>query len=446
MSQALTYSISEVSPCRKAIAATSPAKDVTKLFNNACKQIGQQAKLPGFRDGKAPRTLILQKYGEQITKEIREKLVSQVVDKARENEKFEIAGYLDVAEFTPKANEDCAFTITIDIYPEITLPDYKSIKVELEEYVEDEAKIKEALTEMTARFSTMEVVDRPAEKEDFVKSNFSTDLEATEATKDVLCGEDRWIPLTENGFIPGATEALTGKSKGDKVTWTANFPADFHKDDLAGKAVEYTADIIEVHGRNTPELSDEIAVQAGATDVADLEGKIKESIKSQFENKQRSEQRDIIVDQLLEGFDCDLPQSLLDQEAHRQVHTIMSEEGLDHHHDCGDDHDHVHNDDCGHSDEDKTAEAATQEKALVRATKDLKTRMILREVAKAEKVELNQYEVQMQLYSMAQHYGMSVEDLTKQLQQTNSLHEFTDHVLMDKTLDKIVDIASGKNA
>lgn len=446
MSQALTYSIKEISACRKELEVNSPAKEVTQLFNNVCKQIGQQAQFPGFRNGKVPRTLILQKYGEKINQEISEKLVSKAVDQARENEKFEIAGYLDVAEFTPKYNEDCSFTITLDIYPTITLPDYKSVKVELEEYVEDEAKVKASLEEMAARFSTMEVVDRPAEKEDFVKSNFSTDLEATEATKDVLSGEDRWIPLTENGFIPGATEALSGKSKGDKVTWTADFPEDFHKAELAGKSVEYTADIIEVHGRNTPELSDEIAVQAGAKDLADLEEKIKESLKSQFENSQRSEKRDEIVDQLLKDFDCDLPQHLLDQETHRQVHTIMAEEGLDHHHNCDGGHDHVHSDDCGHSEEDKAAEAATQEKALAAATKDLKTRMILREVAKAEKVELNQYEVQMQLYSMAQHYNMSVEDLTKQLQQTNSLHEFTDHVLMDKTLDKIVDIASGKNA
>jgi len=444
MSQALTYSIKELSACRKELEVNTPAKEVTQLYNNLCKQIGQQGQFPGFRNGKVPRTLILQKHGEQINKEISEKLVSNAVDQARENEKFEIAGYLDVADFTPKYNEDCSFKITLDIYPTITLPDYKAVKVELEEYKEDEAKVKEALEEMAARFSTMEVVDRPAEKEDFVKSNFSTDLEATEATKDVLAGEDRWIPLTENGFIPGATEALSGKSKGDKVTWTADFPEDFHKAELAGKLVEYTADIIEVHGRNTPELSDEIAVQAGAKDLADLEGKIKESLKSQFDNAQRSEKRDEIVDQLLKDFDCDLPQFLLEQEAHRQVQTIMSEEGLDNHN-CG----HGSTDekqDCCPSDEDKAAEAATQEKALERATKDLKTRMILREVAKEEKVELNQYEVQMQLYSMAQHYGMSVEDLTKQLQQTNSLHEFTDHVLMDKTLDKIVDIASGKNA
>ncbi|EDM29004.1 trigger factor [Lentisphaera araneosa HTCC2155] len=445
MSQALTYSINELSACRKELEVNTPAQEVTQLFNNVCKQIGQQAKFPGFRNGKVPRTLILQKYGEQIKKEISEKLVSKAVDQARESEKFEIAGYLDVADFTPKYNEDCAFKITLDIYPTITLPDYKSVKVELEEYVEDEAKVKESLEEMAARFSTMEVVDRPAEKEDFVKSNFSTDLEATEATKDVLAGEDRWIPLTENGFIPGATEALSGKSKGDKVTWTADFPEDFHNAELAGKSVEYTADIIEVHGRNAPELSDEIAVQAGAKDLADIEEKIKESLKSQFENKQRSEKRDEIVAQLLEGFDCDLPQHLLEQETHRQVHTIMAEEGIEAPEQCGhNDSDEKH--DCCPSEEKTAAETATQEKALAAATKDLKTRMILREVAKEEKVELNQYEVQMQLYSMAQHYNMSVEDLTKQLQETNSLHEFTDHVLMDKTLDKIVDIASGKNA
>ena len=427
MSQAISYSMSDVAPCRKSIEATTPAKEVTVLFNNVCKKIAGQVKFPGFRSGKAPRTLILQKYSSEIANEIREKLVSQAVEKATKEEKLEVAGYLDVAEFTPQYNQDCTFKITLDFYPEITLPDYKAVSVDSEEYSEDEEKVKEAMEEMAARFSTMEVVDRPAAKEDFVKSNFSTDLEATDDTKDVLAGEDRWIPLTENGFIPGATEALVGKSKGDSATWTAEFPEDFHKAALAGKSVVYTAEVIEVHGRNTPELSDEIAVQAGAKDLADLEEKIKESLKNQFESTQRSAQREEVTKQLLEGFDCELPKFLLEQETERQIHTVMAELGKT-------------------PVEGESVEEEVKEKAEIQAAKDLKTRIILRKVAKEEKVELNQYEVQMQLYSMAQHYNMSVEDLTKQLQSTNSLHEFTDHVLMDKTLDKIVDIASGKEA
>ena len=200
-----------------------------------------------------------------------------------------------------------------------------------------------------------------------------------------------------------------------------------HADYYADDSSHYTAEVIEVHGRNTPELSDEIAVQAGAKDLADLEEKIKESLKNQFESTQRSAQREEVTKQLLEGFDCELPKFLLEQETERQIHTVMAELGKT-------------------PVEGESVEEEVKEKAEVQAAKDLKTRIILRKVAKEEKVELNQYEVQMQLYSMAQHYNMSVEDLTKQLQSTNSLHEFTDHVLMDKTLDKIVDIASGKEA
>ena len=440
MSADISFAVKDIAPCRKSIEVSSTANKVTQIFNTVCKGVAQQAKLPGFRNGKAPRQVILQKYGKDIANEVREKLVRKALEDARSAEKFDMSGYVDVSEFTPAYNNDCAFTITLDVYPEITVPDYKAIKLDSEEYVEDTAEVEKALEEIATRFAAMEIVERAAAADDFVKANYSTDLEVTDANKDLAEGSERWIPLTANNFIPGATEALTGKSAGDKAEWTAEFPADFHNAELAGKSVKYNAEVIEVHGKNTPELNDELAKQAGAEDLNDLTEKIKESVKNRFLGEQRNKHRDVIVEKLLEGFECEVPQSLFEQEAHRQVHTIMQEEGLTHGHDCN----HVHTDNCDHDDEDKSAQAATQTKAEERALKDLKSRIILRQIAEAEKVELNQYEVQMQLYSMAQHYGVSVEELTKQLQSTNSLQEFSEHVLMDKTLDTIAQIATGE--
>jgi trigger factor len=440
MSADISFAVKDIAPCRKSIEVSSTADKVTQLFNTVCKGVAQQAKLPGFRNGKAPRQVILQKYGQDIANEVREKIVRKAIEDAKTSEKLDLSGFIDVSEFTPTYKQDCAFTITLDVYPEITVPDYKSIKLETAEYVEDAAELEKALEEIATRFAAMEVVERAAAAEDFVKANYTTDLEVNDANKDLAEGSERWIPLTDNNFIPGATDALTGKNAGDKAEWTAEFPADFHNAELAAKSVKYNAEVIEVHGRNTPELTDELAKQAGAEDLADLTEKIKESIKNRFDGEQRNKHRDAIVDALLDGFECEVPQSLFEQEAHRQVHTIMQEENLTHSHDCN----HEHTADCDHDDEDTAAQAATQEKAEKRALKDLKSRIILRQIAETEKVELNQYEVQMQLYSMAQHYGVSVEELTKQLQSTNSLQEFSEHVLMDKTLDTIAQIATGE--
>ena len=205
MSSELTYTINEVAPCRKEIEVTSPAAQITTLTNNALKQLSAQVKLPGFRNGKAPKTILLQKYGKEISNDLREKLVSNAVQKVTADEKYEIAGYMDVAEFEPKQGQDCTFKVTIDIYPEVELPDYKSFKVETAEYTEDEAKVQEALDQTAARFGTLQKVDRPAEKDDFVKAALAQ-TSKTKLQKKFSGGEDRWIPLIEDSFIQVITK------------------------------------------------------------------------------------------------------------------------------------------------------------------------------------------------------------------------------------------------
>ncbi len=418
--------VTEVESCRKKVQVTVPSADVKKFYDKAVEACNASARLPGFRPGKAPRNILMQKHGAQIVDTVRRQLLDETFNQLLKDEATAPIGSpeLDLPEVSETA--DCTMTLTYDVNPTFSLPDYRSLKLAKKAYVEDAAKVESALSDVAERFSTLTKVDRAAATGDFVKVDFTSNLPAEGAAKDMAAGTGRWFPLNERSIVPGLAAALTGKSAGEKASWTAEFTADSAIPELAGKSAQFEATLVEVHGKNAPAIDDELAKKAGLTTVVELRERVTENLKRGFEGEETGRLKEEALDQLLAGFECPLPPTVLRKEIERNFHALQHQHGHDH--------------DCNTLNPDD--DAKLKEEATIKATRDLKARFILKRIAKLEKVSVSQYEVQMQLYIMAQHYGVKPDALAQQLQSTNSMQEFVEHVQVDKALATVVELAT----
>lgn len=444
---ALKIDVQEIESCRKEVKVEVPQKEVKAAFESTLNVLKTRVNLPGFRPGKAPKALILKKFNKEVEDQVRQDIFRAVMETMFDNEGTSPVSQPEIDESEIKSTADFSFSMKYDVGPTIELPDYKTLKIESTEFKADEKAIEEQLSEIRERYGKLELVERAAEEEDFVKCSFDAKLdveegvEIPESAQGVLKGEGRWIPVKEQSLLPKALDGLKGKKAGEEAIWEATFEDAYPVEFLQGKKVSYTCKIDEVHGRVLPELNDELAKQAGAESIEDLKAKLSESQKAQHDSEETNKNKETVLDQLLSGFECELPPTLLKNEISRQAHSLKHEKGLDH--DCND-HDHEHTEECGHSEEQLKEEAELKKEAEEKARRELKTRFLLRKIAKSEEIKVEDYELQYQIYMMAQQFRVDPQTFREQIERNGSIDEFREQILIDKTLGKIVELCSPK--
>ena len=444
---ALKIDIKEIESCRKEVKVEVPQKEVKAAFDSTLNVLKTRVNLPGFRPGKAPKALILKKYNKEVEDQVRQDIFRAVMESMFKDESTSPVSQPEIDESEIKSSEDFSFSMKFDVSPSFEVPDYKSFKIETTEFKEDEKAVEEQLSEIRERYGKLELVERAAEAEDFVKCDFDANLEVEEgveipeSAQGVLKGEGRWIPVKEQSLLPNALEGLKGKKAGEEAEWEATFEEAYPVDFLQGKKVTYKCKVEEVHGRVLPELDDELAKQAGAESVEDLKSKLSESQKAQHDSEEINKNKEAILDQLIDGFECELPPTLFKSEVSRQAHSLKHEKGVEH--DCNE-VGHEHTEACGHTEEQLKEDEALNKEAEEKASRELKTRFLLRKIAKAEDVKVEEYELQYQIYMMAQQFRVDPQTFRQQLESNGSIEEFKEQILVDKTLGKIVELCSPK--
>ncbi|MCM8530381.1 MAG: trigger factor [Lentisphaeraceae bacterium] len=446
--EAFKIDIKDIEECRKEVKVEVPQQEVSAAYDKSVAMVRQQVNLPGFRQGKAPKSLVIKRFGKELEDQVRQDIFRAVMESIFEDEDNAPVSQPEVEQGEISAKSDFEITLKFDVSPKFELPDYKALGLTVEEFKADDKEIEAELAQVKERFGKLEVVERAAAEDDFVKCTFSGEIkdnkeEIPESANGILSGEDRWIPLKETSLLPDALKHLDGKKAGDEVTWTASFAEDHPVDFLKGKEVEYKCSVNEVHGRVIPELDDELAKQAGAESLEDLKAKTLEGLEGKFNAEKLNENKEVALAKLLDGFECTLPPTVLENEIHRMMHTLKHEKNIEH--DCNDHADHEHTEDCGHSDEDKAQEAELKKEAEEKAQKELKTRFLLSKIAKEEEVKVEEYELQYQIYMMAQQYNVDPKVFTEQLTKNGSINEFKEQILIDKALAKVVELSTSKD-
>lgn len=299
-----------------------------KECDHAAEHVAKEVKMPGFRPGKVPRTIIEKRYGKEVVlHEAAEHAVSHAYSRALEQEHIDAIGKPEVKLESIREGEALMFTVTTAVLPEVKISDAwrKSVQSANKEHrkkesallvepkeVEDELQ---RLASMRAKFIT---VNRPAALEDSVEVDFEVRMNGV-----VIEGgksEKHPLVLGKGAFIPGFEEAVVGMQAGEEKTFTLSFPAEYHAKHLAGNPAEFQVKLRLVQERQVPVLDDDFARGLGSFEsLDDLRKKISEGMLEEKRQHFKEEGRTAVLDALVADSSVDFPEILIEEERNRMA-------------------------------------------------------------------------------------------------------------------------------
>ena len=401
------------------------AQKVDDTFQSVTKEFQREAALPGFRRGKAPPEMVLRKYGKDIEKEVKRKLIAESYKQAVEEQNFDVLGYPDIEEIQFSRGQPLQFAATMETAPEFELPAYKGIPVKREGRAvsdQDVDRALEALRQPQASFKTLE---RPIQAGDIVVVNYTGTCEGKPITEVAPTAQGLterksfWIDVPSTSFIPGFSEQLAGASAGEKRTVTVDFPADFVTPQLAGKKAMYEVEVVEVKEKALPAVDDAFAKSYGAEDLEKLRAGVKRDLENELAFKQNKSARSQLVRSLLDRVNFELPETSVAQETRNVVYDIVQENakrGVPR----------------------QTIEEQKEQiySAATHGAKErVKVAFLLQRIAEKEDIKVSQEEIGQRIQTLAAMYQIPAEKFAKDLQKRNGLIEIFDQIMNEKVID-----------
>ena len=287
---------------------------VNKAYMKARKSI----MIPGFRKGKAPRKMIEAMYGAHVFYEDGlEEIFPEIYQFAVVEQELKAVGRPSLTDMQISDDNIVTLTLTTDVYPEVTLGDYKGLEVEKNEVAVSDEQVQAELDRMAQNVASTETVDRAAEMGDTANINFEGFDNGVPF--DGGKGENYDLKLGSGAFVPGFEEQVVGMSAGEEKDIDITFPEDYHKE-LAGKAVVFHVKVNSVTTTNVPEQDDEFAKDVSEFDTLDeLKADIRAKAQEQAEKQAQSAFEQACVDKASENTTVELPNGLIEAELDNQM-------------------------------------------------------------------------------------------------------------------------------
>ncbi|MFT4088868.1 MAG: trigger factor [Gordonia sp. (in: high G+C Gram-positive bacteria)] len=414
--------VEQLSPTRVKVNVEVPFEELSGDFQRAYQTLAQQIRIPGFRPGKAPAKLIEARVG-------REAVLEQVVNDVLPAKYSEAITEADVKAISqPEIDLDdlvygeaVKFAAVVDIRPEITLPAYDTIAVEVDPIEVAEADVEEQLDTLRQRFGTLVGVERGAQDGDFASIDLSATVDGEpveDASTEGLSHE-----VGSGNLIDGLDEALQGLKAGDTADFTTKLVAGEH----AGADAEVTVTVNSVKERELPELDDEFAQLASEFDTVE---ELRESVRGQVADQRKYAQagsiRDAVLDQLIETVEFPLPEKVVEDEVEATQHQLV--------HALGHDDEQINRflEAQGKTREEWDAEAKAE------AEKSVRTQLLLDAIADSVDVEVSQEELTQQILMQSQRYGVAPQEFIQQLQNANQIGALYADVRRNKALAEVI--------
>ena len=376
------------------------AEDVEKALQAAYLKQRKQINIPGFRKGKVPRQMIEKMYGPEVFyDEAANNMIPDAYAKAYDESELDIVSQPKIEVVQMEKGKPFIFTAEVATKPEVTLGDYKGLKVDkVSTRVTQKEVDGEIEKERERNARTIEVTDRAVQDKDEVTLDFEgfVDGVAFEGGK----GEDYPLTIGSGSFIPGFEEQLIGAEIDKEVEVNVTFPKEYHSEELAGKDATFKCTVHTIKAKELPELDDEFASEVSECETMDAyRAEVKKNIKERKERTGKEKKENQAVDQAIENAQMDIPEAMIEFQVRQMADDFarrIQQQGL-------------------------TVEqyfqftGMTAEKMLEemrpQAEKSIKTRLVLEAIVKAENIEVSDERVEEELTKMAEAYQMEVEKL-----------------------------------
>ena len=399
------------------------AEDFEAAINKAYLKMRGKMNIPGFRPGKAPRKIVESMYGAEVFYEEAVNIVlPDAYEKAVSDEKLEIVGYPEV-ELENCGKDGVTFKATVAVYPEVKLGQYKGLEAPKAEVKVVAADVNARLKEMADRNSRLVSVERAVKKGDTADIDFEgfDNGVAFDGGK----GENFDLEIGSGSFVPGFEDQLIGMKAGEEKDIDITFPENYTPE-LAGKPVVFHVKVNEVKEKQVPAIDDEFAKDVSEFDtLKDLKADIKKKLTAERTESAQRAFEDVLMAKVAEGIEADIPEEMVELQAERMMEQFkqqLASQGIPF-----DQYLKMTN----------TAEADFRKQAQGPAADQVKMDLAVEAIIKAEGLEASDEDVESEMKSVAEKYGMDLDTVKKYLRP----EDVKEQVIREKVVKLVADSA-----
>lgn len=423
--------------CLATLRVELEAERVQAAREEVLKGFTQQARLPGYRPGKAPRSVIERKFKRQIRDELQEKLLRDGAREAIQSKGLRVLQIASVDEIhVPENGGPMTFTATLVTHPDFELPVYEGLVVHLRPTELSDEEIDQSLEQLREQAADFQDItdDRGAQMDDFVVVDYQGTIDGrpvhelfSKAGKPLTANQDFWIKMTEEAFFPGFCGNLAGARPGEKREFDITVPADFPVEGMGGRTIHYAVELKAIKAKVLPALDDTFAatVAKGKT-LAQLRELAREEMTRQKKAEAETAKRNDILRALLSKVECELPQNLVRSKTQGILNEIVRD-----------------NQARGVADDVlKENEKELVGAASANAREQVKGTFVLLRIAEKEGIRVSREELLGRVAALAEKYQMSFDKMAKELEKRGALEQIQEELLTGKVLDFLVSKAS----
>ncbi|HVA95489.1 MAG TPA: trigger factor [Candidatus Dormibacteraeota bacterium] len=404
--------------CRRELDLEIPAETVQKAVERVAKEFARVARVPGFRPGKAPVTLIRRRFANDIKSEVLQSLLPEQIERAVTENKMVPVTQPQVDKVDFSESGPVKFRATFEVLPDFELGQYKDLEVEVEDMKIEDADVDKALEELRDRAATFVPVEgRVIGDGDYAQLKLKGVPAGGGETLDaesVLChvgGEETMDAFNEN---------LRGASAGDHKHFDVTYPSDYPDPKLQGKTYTYAVEILGIKEKKRPELTDEFAKDLGEGQTLDeLRAKVRENLEAERAHRLNEQTREKLLAQIVKAHEFPVPEALvenqMDSRLERTVRSLAAQ-GVD---------PRAVNVDW----------VALRSRQKDRSVEDVKAELLLDRIATAENIDVSDEDMEKEIESFAQRSGESATAVRANLTRQGALDRMKSKLRSEKTLD-----------
>jgi len=409
---------------KREISVEIPADEVARETAVIIQKYQKVARLPGFRTGHVPASIIKQRFGEEVKSDVVEALVPKYFRREAEKQGLMPVSQPRVTDLHIHDSEPLRFKASFEVMPEIPVDGYKELRADKPEIVVSEEEVEQALDNVREQHATFTSVEgRPLADGDFAQASLDGRPKDAQAAKDAnpVRMDEVLVEIGGKNTMPEFTEHLRGASAGEERTFEVNYPQDASDKRLAGKTFSYTVKIHAIKQKSLPELNDEFAKELGEfTSMDAVKKQIRENMEAEKRHTAEHEAKDKMVAQLVKRNEFEVPESLVERQIDLRLERglrALAAQGM------------------------KMEDMKKMDLARLRlgqreqALQDVKSSLLMERIAELEKITVSDDELNQEVEALAKQTKQTPEAVRARLTQDGGLDRIRNRIRSEKALN-----------
>jgi trigger factor len=409
---------------KREISVEIPADEVARETEVIIQKYQKVARLPGFRAGHVPASIIKQRFGEEVKSDVVEALVPKYFRREAEKQGLMPVSQPRVTDLHIHDSEPLRFKASFEVMPEIPVEGYKELRTDKPEIAVNDEEVEQALDNVREQHATFTSVEgRPLADGDFAQASLDGRPKDAQATKDrnPVRMDEVLVEIGGKNTMPEFTEHLRGASAGEERTFEVNYPQDASDKRLAGKTFSYTVKIHAIKQKSLPELNDEFAKELGEfTSMDAVKKQIRENMEAEKRHTAEHEAKDKLVAELVRRNEFEVPESLVERQIDLRLERglrALAAQGM------------------------KMEDMKKMDLPRLRvgqreqALQDVKSSLLLERIAELEKITVSDDELNQEVEALAKQTKQTPEAVRARLTQDGGLDRIRNRIRSEKALN-----------